>query len=115
METMTARRAGPTSSWPRPSTGLALVNTQSDRSAGNSDRKVPRTRPGPASPARQVPALQICPASRHPTGRPLQTERDTPPLGYVFGQCTSNSLSKKKEPKGREVTVRITPDPPVLG
>src|ERR1700704_1774838 len=82
-------------SHPRPGIGLVLANTQIDKSAGNSGRIASRTLRGLASLARPNPALQIRPASGHPIGRPLQTERVTPPLGYVSGQCTSNSPSIK--------------------
>src|ERR1700730_6655861 len=69
---------------------LELWNTQSDKSAGSSDRKEPRMHRGLPSRVRRDPALQN-PASGHPTGRPLQIEREAAPLGYVLGQFTSNS------------------------
>src|ERR1700726_3423492 len=70
--------------------GRELWNTQSDKSAGSSDRKEPRRHRGLPSRVRRDPALQN-PASGHPTGRPLQIEREAAPLGYVLGQFTSNS------------------------
>ncbi len=38
-------------------------------------------------------------------GRPLKTERVTPPLGYVSGQFTSNSPYNQKPWAVGEVTV----------
>src|SRR4029077_7448360 len=89
-------------SHPRPGIGLELGNTQIDKSAGNSGRKGPRTLRGLASLALPIPALQI-PASGRPIGRPLQTERVTPPLGYVSGQCPSNSPDMKSLNRGERL------------
>src|ERR1700730_11054713 len=92
-------------SHPRPAIGLELGNTQIDKSAGNSGHTEHRTRHGLASIARPVPALPI-PASGHPIGRPLQTERVAPPLGYVSGQCTSNSPYMKSRQGGERLRSR---------
>src|SRR6266851_257828 len=83
--------------------GLELWNTQSDKFAGSSDHKEPRMRQGLPSRAQRDPALQN-PASGHPTGRPLQIEREAAPLGYVLGQFTSNSPLDQNSPGGQEVT-----------
>src|SRR3981081_798676 len=83
---------------------LELWNTQSDKSAGSSDRKEPRRHRGLPSRAQRVPALQIRPALGHPTGRPLEIEREAAPLGYVLRQFTSNSPLDQKSLGGREVT-----------
>src|SRR5437879_39990 len=41
------------------------------------------------------------PASGHPTGRPLEIEREAAPLGYVWRQFTSNSPLDQKSPAVR--------------
>src|SRR6202022_2244249 len=91
-------------SHPQPGIGLEPGNTQIDRSAGNSGRTRPRTRRGLALLARPNPALQIRPASGHPIGRPLQTERVTPPLGYVSRPIYQQLPVNEKSPGVREVT-----------